>query len=131
MTTNYQEFVRLIENKPLDLVYTFFYNPDGLVDTTRQTRTNLAGRDKIKLSTTSSVVNLPFVTRAFLEFKAIVTPKVSMNKNCSDLGQGEKDHLFAYFLSRDDYYSGVKIKTTSQERYLDTMFLTDKDKDTL
>lgn len=133
MTRDYREFLTSIEGKSDDLIFTFFYGHEGLVNTTNTTRFNLTNGRDLSLAELSDVeeASIPLATPAILKFRAKVNPQVAVRDNCTNFFKVEKDLLFGYLLSRNAFYKDAKIKTTSQERYQRPQLVIDKDRETL
>ncbi|TSC64474.1 MAG: Uncharacterized protein G01um101493_116, partial [Microgenomates group bacterium Gr01-1014_93] len=133
MTSDYREFLSFSEGKPEESLFSFFYGPEGLVETTSITRINLENGRDLELADLSGLqkTNLSLVTPAILKFRAKVNPQVTVHENCTNFVKVGKDLLFGYLLSRNAFYRDVKIKTSSQERYQRSSLMVDESRGTL
>lgn len=128
ITSNFEEFITLLEGKPLDLAYSFFYNSEDLKNTTNLMRSNLSAGGKIEIDL-KKIGDLSLITPAVLEFRAKAIPKISIQQNCP-IFPGDRNIFFHYLLSRDAFYKEVSVKTNSHAKYQTTDFLTDGKTDT-
>lgn len=122
ITKDFNEFLSLIQDKSLDLTFSFFYDSTGLKNTTKIMRVNLVGKE-VEIDS-KNLSNLSLVTPGILEFSAKVIPKISIKQNCPNF-PGDRVNLFNYLLSRDNFYKNVKVQTSSQEKYQANDFLKD------
>ncbi len=122
ITKDFNEFLSLIQDKSLDLTFSFFYDSTGLKNTTKIMRVNLVGKE-VEIDS-KNLSNLSLVTPGILEFSAKVIPKISIKQNCPNF-PGDRVNLFNYLLARDNFYKNVKVQTSSQEKYQANDFLKD------
>lgn len=132
MTNSFDEFISLLGEKPIGLALSFFYDLDGLKNTTDITRANLKDGGSINLADSDfSKREILTVTPIILEFSAKVLPKLFVNPSCGGPTSEERKLLLDYILAKDDFLRNALVKSSSQEKYQTTSFLLDGDIDTL
>lgn len=133
MTSNFEEFISLLDNKSLDSAFSFFYSTKGLENTTDKFRSNLHTGKKFAIREVHGLgkIDLSLVTPAVLEFRAKVLPFISTSQNCVALSPEQRRLIFDYIVSRDDFLKNTKVKTLSQEKYQKSNLLLDNNTNTL
>lgn len=132
MTNNFDEFMLFLGEKPLSLAFSFFYESNGLKNTTNLTRANLKDGGSINLADIDSKRReVLTVTPVILEFSAKVLPDNFLNPLCSVPKSEEKKLFLNYILAKDDFLKNVKVKSSSQEKNQTGNFLIDGKNDTL
>lgn len=126
MYTDFDELASNLEKdrKKIDGLYTFYYDKNGLTQTTAKTRNLLiTGSTEIEKKDIRRIYPL---TPILLTFKAQVVPDTNKilalyaNKDQSVENKTDinyKKRLMAYLSEREKYYKSVKVKSLSEWKY--------------
>lgn len=125
MYTDYDELISVLskDNNKIWQLFTFYYDKDGLVDTTSQTR-NLLNKGSGEI--------LP-LTPMLLTFRAEIAPDYNKITKLYTSGTADtllKQKMAAYLLNRNKYYSGVKAKSLSEWKYQEVYNAVDNNPET-
>lgn len=125
MYTSYDELLSILSTNPskISSLYTFYYDKDGLVDTTEMSRKLMTfGEDR---KSNDNLKGTPLLTSILLRFEAEIIPDTKsiseiVAKNMQEDFEGNmnyKRQLMSFLSARDDYFKNVKIKSQSEWKY--------------
>lgn len=136
-TNDFDEFLSIIakEKTPQDKIFSFFYRNGELVDTSQTIRYRLENGEKLVLGSRLEFPNIDFSTATpiilEIEAKAKLINRLTGATCPINVSTQDKKLIFEYLLSRDNLKEGLKVKTSSQEKYQKSLFLADNRVDTL
>lgn len=149
MVTDYEELLSMLskDSTSLNNLYTFYFDSkDGLSNTTSQARMLLNNGSKnqnLKIVANSSnyttliPTNLSAFSPIILNFQASILPNISkilypysQNPNSKKHSQEDKNKMIRYLLSRLDYYRDISVKTLSEWKSQEKVYLADNNLET-
>lgn len=123
MTQDFAEFVKTSKNTRN--TFSFFYNSEGLADTTQSMRNNLFGPKKESPDSP--------ITPLAISFRAKAKVKENSQTSCPqpDLTADTKNKIFEFLLSERDFYKNTKLDTSSQEKGFPRNLLLDQNENSV
>lgn len=140
MVENFDELLSLLDKKNItkDQIFSFYYDADGLVNTTIALRQRLEESSQVLLDSKEREFIHPsasLLTPAILEVVAKTQladfSSIDLASTSCSCAYDEKKLLFHYLLSRGSYYRTAKVKTLSSEKGYQPSSLIDNDLKTI
>lgn len=112
-----------------DKIYTFYYSSKGgLIDTTKNTRKILFGKNSTVDVTNPDKINYMFSSPIKVNFN--LSYSIDMNKITYKTSHINLENYLKYLVSQDQYYQTVSATSSSEWKYQEIRYITDKDPST-